>query len=174
MQAFREPTFTSGSNFNRGHHFRGGHGSAAPSASEYNNQHVQQEYRQEDFRGRGGSHSATPHYSSRGPSDINSEYGQEYPPHGIYDRGSSLYGRGGAHSSSPQPPQSSDFDPKYQPTNTTSLYNRPPPIQPTPSAVPAKTDSSRGYLNANFQPNLTNQDDEPSYDDSKVKLDWCK
>ena len=183
FQAFREPNFSSGSNFNRGH---GGSAPKLPSpmpSSEYNNQHGQDYRRQGDydrgnFRGRGG-HSASPHYSSRGPpsdfnseyrpasSDYNNEHGRQEYPQGSYDRGS-FRGRRGGHSGSPQPQQPSDFDPEYQQTNT-SLYNRPPPMQPS---MP-KTES-RGYLNANFQPNLTNEDDEPSYDDSKVKLDWCK
>ena len=183
LQAFREQNYST-PGVNRGS-LRGGHGSAAPSASGYHNQH-NLEYRQGEyndrgnFRGRGG-HSHSPHYSSRGPpsdfnseyrpasSDYNNEHGQQEYPQGSYDRGN-FRGRGG-HSGSLQPQQPSDFDPEYQQTNT-SLYNRPPPPPMQPSIMP-KTES-RGYLNANFQPNLTNEDDEPSYDDSKVKLDWCK
>ena len=169
LQAFREQNYsTPGSN--RGS-LRGGHGSAAPSASGYHNQH-NQEYRQGEyndrgnFRGRGGQSAASPYYSSRGPSDstyVDNEnktepFGQDYySSQGNYNRGSPR-GRGGHYSNLPNQPQSSDFESKYQ-----------------PSSVPAKADMmSRGYLNANFQPNLTNEDDEPSYDDSKVKLDWCK
>ena len=163
LQAFREQNYsTPGSN--RGS-LRGGHGSAAPSASGYHNQHNQEDDRG-NFQGRGGQSAASPYYSSRGPSDstyVDNEnktepFGQDYySSQGSYNRGSPR-GRGGHYSNSPNLPQSSHFEPRYQ-----------------PSSVPAKVDMmSRGYLNANFQPNLTNEDDEPSYDDSKVKLDWCK